>query len=59
MDSEEWTDAKAGRVESSVDRRTILSENRTVFATELTYAAWVRTALVALVGGVGVVAALG
>lgn len=51
------TEAGAGRTPSSADgsadRRTTLAGDRTVFAAERTYAAWVRTALVALASGVG------
>src|SRR5204862_6241279 len=41
------------RVEDSADRRTQLAADRTVFAAERSYAAWVRTGLVALASGVG------
>ena len=41
------------------DRRTELAANRTVFAAERTYAAWVRTGLVSLAAGVGAKRTLG
>ncbi len=37
----------------SADRRTQLAADRTVFAAERTYAAWVRTGMVGLAGGIG------
>jgi putative membrane protein len=43
---------------SGVDRRNQLAADRTVFAAERTYAAWVRTGLAALAGGVGAEALL-
>ncbi|MGE5540275.1 MAG: YidH family protein [Gemmatimonas sp.] len=39
--------------DDSVDRRTRLAADRTVYAAERTYAAWVRTGLAALASGVG------
>src|ERR1044072_1014512 len=39
--------------ERSVDLNTQLAADRTVFAAERTYAAWVRTALTAMAAGVG------
>ena len=41
------------RMEVAADRRTELAADRTVFAAERTYAAWVRTGLVALASGIG------
>jgi putative membrane protein len=43
----------------NVDRRTTLAGDRTIYAAERTYAAWVRTGLVALASGVGAKATLG
>jgi putative membrane protein len=40
-------------LQDSADRRTQLAADRTVFAAEHTYAAWVRTGLAALASGVG------
>jgi putative membrane protein len=48
----------ASAVEESVDRNTVLSADRNVLAAERTYAAWVRTALAALVAGGGAKALL-
>jgi len=45
-------------VEQSVDRNTVLAADRNVLAAERTYAAWVRTALAALVAGGGAKALL-
>ena len=41
------------------DPRVLFAADRTVLAAERTYAAWVRTGLVALVGGVGAKTSLG
>ena len=41
------------------DPRVLYAADRTVLASERTYAAWVRTGLVSLVGGVGAKASLG
>ena len=41
------------------DPRVLYAADRTVLAAERTYAAWVRTGLVALVGGVGAKTSLG
>ena len=49
----------ATHIEGSADRRTELAPDRTVFAAERTYAAWVRTGLAALVSGVGAKKVLG
>ena len=46
------------RVEDSADRRTELAADHTVFAAERTYAAWVRTGLVAMASGIGAKALL-
>jgi len=40
------------RIEDSADRTTILAADRNVLASERTYAAWVRTGLLALAGGI-------
>ena len=48
----------ASKVERSADRNTVLAADRNVFAAERTYAAWVRTALAALVAGGGAKAVL-
>lgn len=45
--------------QDGADRRTRLAANRTVFAAERTYAAWVRTGLVALAAAVGAKTTLG
>jgi putative membrane protein len=41
------------RVEDSAERTTQLAADRTVFAAEHTYAAWVRTGLLAMASGIG------
>jgi len=45
-------------VEDSAERTTQLAADRTVFAAERTYAAWVRTGLLALASGIGAKALL-
>jgi putative membrane protein len=45
-------------VEDSAERTTQLAADRTVFAAELTYAAWVRTGLLAMASGIGAKALL-
>ena len=47
------TERSTARIEDSADRRTGLASDCTVFAAERTYAAWVRTGLVAMASGVG------
>lgn len=47
-----------GQFADGADRRTVLAGDRTLLATERTYAAWVRTALAALIAGVGSTAVL-
>ena len=44
---------RTSEMSDSAARRTILAGDRTLLAAERTYAAWVRTALAALVAGVG------
>ena len=41
------------RIEDSADRTTVLAADRNILASERTYAAWVRTGLLALAGGIG------
>jgi putative membrane protein len=42
-----------GQLADSADRRTQFASDRNLLAAERTYAAWVRTALAALAGGIG------
>ena len=51
--SAEAVEQTMDRFADGADRRTILAGDRTLLATERTYAAWMRTALVALIAGVG------
>jgi putative membrane protein len=44
---------QAGEGAESVDRRVTLAEDRTLLAAERTYAAWIRTGLVAFASGAG------
>jgi hypothetical protein len=43
----------SARIEDSADRTTVLAADRNILASERTYAAWVRTGLLALGGGIG------
>jgi putative membrane protein len=43
----------SARIETSADRTTVLAADRNILASERTYAAWVRTGLLALAGGIG------
>jgi len=43
----------SARIEDSADRTTVLAADRNILASERTYAAWVRTGLLALAGGIG------
>jgi uncharacterized protein DUF202 len=43
----------SARIEGSADRTTVLAADRNILASERTYAAWVRTGLLALAGGIG------
>src|SRR5262249_34695264 len=57
-DSAEKIRRSTYRVEDSADRSTQLAADRTVFGAERTYAAWVRTGLLALASGIGAKATL-
>jgi putative membrane protein len=43
----------SARIETSADRTTVLAADRNILASERTYAAWVRTGLLSLAGGIG------
>jgi putative membrane protein len=43
----------SSRIETSADRTTVLAADRNILASERTYAAWVRTGLLSLAGGIG------
>jgi putative membrane protein len=52
-DSAQQLKKSSARIETSADRTTVLAADRNILASERTYAAWVRTGLLSLAGGIG------